>query len=216
MGTMSNVQPVINAISVAATQYKQSLVGKTFLYIFEGNMIEVAYHETEFRHLTGVATKLTAQSFYDKAVNGTLQQNQVFFDMRHPRHLCRRKMRHIQSLSAVTNSALIVLRDVGTATESYHFAFTELNFTLCLGRDMDLATGKPKNDYYIVKSLRDGDTFNQSLYQYECNYIFSRRNDKKFYDTICYSDGKVPIEDLPDGAKAKLSPSLVGIQPDKK
>lgn len=58
---------VINSINVAAAQYKQSLVGRVFLYVFEGNMIEVAYHETEFRHLTGVATKLTAQSFYDKA-----------------------------------------------------------------------------------------------------------------------------------------------------
>lgn len=215
MGTVSNGRSVISAINVAATQYKQNLVGKIFLYVFEGNMIEVAYHETEFRHLTGVATALTAQSFYDKAVNGTLQRNQVSFDARHPRHLCRRKMQHIQNLSAVTNTALIVLKDVGTATETYHFAFTELNFTLCLGRDIDLATGQPKNDYYIVKSLRDGDMFNRSSFQYECNYIFSRQNDKKLYDTICYSDGKVSIRELADGIKEKLSQSVTGIPLDE-
>ena len=60
MGTVSDNQLVINSINVAAAQYKQSLVGRVFLYVFEGNMIEVAYHETEFRHLTGVATNLTA------------------------------------------------------------------------------------------------------------------------------------------------------------
>ena len=215
MGTVSNNRLVINSINVAAAQYKQSLVGRVFLYVFEGSMIEVAYHETEFRHLTGVATKLTAQSFYDKAVSGTLQQSQVFFDTRHPYHLCRRKMRHIQNLSAVTNSALIVLKDVSTSTETYHFAFTELNFTLCLGRDIDLATGQPKNDYYVVKSLRDGDMFNRSLCQYECNYIFSRQNDKKLYDTICYSDGKVSIRELADGIKEKLSQSITGIPLDE-
>ena len=211
MGTVSDNQLVINSINIAAAQYKQSLVGRVFLYVFEGNMIEVAYHETEFRHLTGVATNLTAQSFYDKAVNGILQQNQVFFDARHPRHLCRRKMRHIQNLSAVANTALIVLKDVSTATETFHFAFTELNFTLCLGRDIDLVTGQPKNDYYIVKSLRDGDMFNRSLYQYECNYIFSRQNDERLYDTICYSDGKASVEDLADEVKAKLSPSIIEV-----
>ena len=197
MGTILNKQPIIQTIKRAASQYKQNLVGKTFLYVFEGHMIEVAYHAEEFRHLTGVATqKLTALSFYDKAIDGTLQESQIYFDERHRIHLCKRKMKHIQNLSSVTNSALIVLEDVGSATETFHFAFTELKFTLCLGRDIDPATGKQKNDYYIVKSLRDGDMFDRSLHQYECNYIFSRQNDKKFYDTLCYSDGKVNIQSL--------------------
>lgn len=210
MGTIPNKARIIQTITKAAAQYKQHLVGKTFLYIFEGRMIEVAYHAEEFRHLTGVAARgLTARSFYDKAVDGTLQENQIYFDANHRLHLCKRKMRHIQNLASVTNSALIVLEDASTETETYHFAFTELKFTLCLGRDVDLATGKLKNNYYIVKSLRDGDMFDRSIHQYECNYIFSRQNDKSFYDTLCYSDAKIRIHDLPDEIKAKLASSLI-------
>lgn len=216
MGAVPNKKPIIHAIKAAAIQYKQNLVGRTFLYIFEGRIIEVAYHKEEFRHLTGVATKgLTALSFYDKAVDGTLQENQIYFDARHRLHLCKRKMKHIQNLSCVTNSALIVLEDVGTETETFHFAFTELKFTLCLGRDIDLASGNQKNDYYIVKSLRDGDMFDHSLRQYECNYIFSRQNDEKLYSTLCYSDGKADIQNLPDEAKAKLSPMLLGAESER-
>lgn len=210
MGTISSKARIIQTIISAAAQYKKHLVGKTFLYVFEGHMIEVAYHAEEFRHLTGVATRgLTARSFYDKAVDGTLQENQVYFDTKHQLHLCKRKMRHIQNLVSVTNSALVVLKDVSTKTETYHFAFTELSFTLCLGRDVDLSTGNLKNNYYIVKSLRDGDMFNRNVLQYECNYIFSRQTDKSFYDTLCYSDGKVMICDLSDKIKAKLAASLI-------
>ena len=158
MGTTPNKARIIQTITSAAVQYKQHLVGKTFLYVFEGRMIEVAYHAKEFRHLTGVAARgLTALSFYDKAVDGTLQESQIYFDVNHRFHLCKRKMKHIQNLASVANSALIVLEDAGTATETYHFAFTELKFTLCLGRDIDPVTGSQKSDYYIVKSLRDGD-----------------------------------------------------------
>lgn len=173
-------------------------------------MIEVAYHALEFRHLTGVATRgLTALSFYNKAIAGTLQESQICFDARHPFHLCKRKLKHIQSLSSVTNSALIVLKDVASSTETFCFAFTDLNFTLCLGLDMDPVTGNQKSNYYVVKSLRDGDMFDRSLCQYECNYIFSRHNDKTIYDTLCYSDGKVPIQNLSDEIKAILDPSFL-------
>ena len=78
-----------------------------------------------------------------------------------------------------------------------------------------MATGQPKNDYYVVKSLRDGDMFNRSLCQYECNYIFSRQNDKKLYDTICYSDGKVSIRELDEGIREKLAQSVTGIPLDE-
>ena len=210
MGTTPNKARIIQTITSAAVQYKQHLVGKTFLYVFEGRMIEVAYHAKEFRHLTGVAARgLTALSFYDKAVDGTLQESQIYFDVNHRFHLCKRKMKHIQNLASVANSALIVLDDAGTATETYHFAFTELKFTLCLGRDIDPVTGSQKSDYYIVKSLRDGDMFDRSVHQYECNYIFSRKNDQKLYDTPCYSDGKVSIHDLPEDVKTKLLPALL-------
>lgn len=44
--------------------YRKHLVGKRFLYVFEGRYIEVLYKAANFRHLTGVATNLSAKKFY--------------------------------------------------------------------------------------------------------------------------------------------------------
>lgn len=209
MGNTPNKEPILTAIINAARLYKKNLVGKTFFYVFEGNFIEVVFHEEEFRHLTGVTTQnLTAKSFFSKAANGTLRQAQIDFDARHPYHLCKRKIKHIQNLSRVINCDVIVLKDISTDTEAYQFGFTELHFDLCLGSDRDIQTKKLKNEYYIVKSLRDGDGFDKAATQYECNYIFCKMNNERLYHTLCYTDGKTSIEDLSEDIRQLLDPSL--------
>lgn len=208
MRTSFGTQDAARIITAAAASYKSNMVGRVFLYVFEGQFIEVTYRAKEFRHLTGVGTTLGANDFYKAAVKGTLTPNQLLFDNRHPADLCRRKMLHIQNLPAVTNSDLIVLETVGTQSKSYEFGFTELRFTLCLDKDLD-ASGNPKSNYYIVQSLRDGDSFSRSGQQYECNYIFSKQNSTALYDTMNYSDGKVSLNDLPEAVKAKLEPVLL-------
>jgi len=204
MGNIPNKAQILHSITAGAKLYKQHLMGKNFLYVFENQFIEVAYHADEFKHLTGVATNISARSFFKKALDGTLRENQIGFDQNHKLHFCKRKMKHIQSLQYTINSELIVLKTFYTSSEIYQFALTDLNFTLCLGRDLDIKTKVPKNDYYIVKSLRDGDNFNRGLYQYECNYIFSKQNDQPFYDKINYSDGKVDIDSLPIAVRNKI------------
>lgn len=117
-------------------------------------------------------------------------------------------MRHIQNLPAVVNSDLIVLETLGTHSKTYEFGFTELNFTLCLDKDLD-AQGNARSNYYIVQSLRDEDSFSRSGQQYECNYIFSKQNDQLLYDTLNYSDGTINMNDLPEGVKNKLCSALL-------
>lgn len=165
-------------------------------------------HATEFRHLIDVGTTLPADEFYRVAVRQQLTPNQLLFDARHPVDLCRQKMQHIQNLPAVVNSDVSILEPIGTQTKSYEFGFTELNFTLCLDKDLD-ASGNPKSSYYIVQSLRDGDSFSRSGKQYECNYIFSKQTSQKLYDTMNYSDGKISMNDLPEAVKDKLEPALL-------
>lgn len=198
---------ITNTIISAASLYKENMVGKTFLYVFEGQWIEVNYRSRDFLHLTGVATSLSAASFYRKAVNGTLRHNQIYFTQRHPYDLCQRKMAYIERLSAVTNTDLVILKEVTTDTASYQFGVTELAFLLCLDRDLD-DDGIARSNYYIARSLRADDGFSRSADAYEVNYIFSKRNDEKLYQQISYSDGKWGIHDLPEAALAKLSPSL--------
>lgn len=200
---------VLRAIISAAEMYSTQMVNRTFLYVFEGRHIEVTYRAKEFRHLTGVKTSLSAIDFYRNAVNKTLTPEQIEFDpQRHPYDLCLHKSRYIQHLLAVTNSDLIILEDVSTGHARFQFGLTELNFTLCLDRDLDF-NGQPKSHYYIAISLRHGDAFDRSGAQYECNCIFSKDKDKGLYDTLCYSDGKVAIQVLPEEVRQKLDPALL-------
>lgn len=107
----------------------------------------------------------------------------------------------------MTNSPVIVLEKITTDTTVYEFGLTELKFTLCLNKDTD-ANGNVKSNYYVVKSLRDGDCFSRSGDHHKCEFIFSKRNNKKLYDTLCYADGTIDVKDLSDEIKVKLSPDF--------
>lgn len=64
MGKQQDREKIVQEIKVAADLYRKHLVGKRFLYVFEGRYIEVLYKAANFRHLTGVATNLSAKKFY--------------------------------------------------------------------------------------------------------------------------------------------------------
>ncbi len=58
MGKQQDREKIVQEIKVAADLYRKHLVGKRFLYVFEGRYIEVLYKAANFRHLTGVATNV--------------------------------------------------------------------------------------------------------------------------------------------------------------
>ena len=63
MGKQQDREKIVQEIKIAADLYRKHLVGKRFLYVFEGRYIEVLYKAANFRHLTGVATNLPQKSF---------------------------------------------------------------------------------------------------------------------------------------------------------
>ena len=67
MGKQQDREKIVQEIKIAADLYRKHLVGKRFLYVFEGRYIEVLYKAANFRHLTGVATNLSAKKFYSYA-----------------------------------------------------------------------------------------------------------------------------------------------------
>ena len=94
MGKQQDREKIVQEIKVAANLYRKHLVGKRFLYVFEGRYIEVLYKAANFRHLTGVATNLSAKKFYSYAAKKMLQASQIFFTSQHPFSLCKRKIKH--------------------------------------------------------------------------------------------------------------------------
>lgn len=79
MGKQQDREKIVQEIKVAADLYRKHLVGKRFLYVFEGRYIEVLYKAANFRHLTGVATNLSAKKFYSYAANANYAQTECQF-----------------------------------------------------------------------------------------------------------------------------------------
>ena len=71
MGKQQDREKIVQEIKVAADLYRKHLVGKRFLYVFEGRYIEVLYKAANFRHLTGVATNLSEGFMLEEIVTDT-------------------------------------------------------------------------------------------------------------------------------------------------
>lgn len=203
-----NIEKIITEIESAAQMYKEHLVGRRFLYVFEGRYIEVIYKTQNFRHLTGVETNLPAKRFYRNAVNHALQTGQIFFNKKHPYSLCVKKIKHIGEVAILAGSESFMLEEIKTDTQSYKFGTTDLNFTLCMNRELD-DQGNEKGDCYVVQSLRDEDCFKKSKDAYVVTHIFSRSNDGKKYTDLLYMDKSADMQSLPDAIRELIDESLI-------
>lgn len=198
---------IVQAINNAAELYKNHLVGKRFMYVFECRYIEVIYKAANFRHLTGVATNLSAKAFYRFAANKQLQANQIYFTAQHSYDLCKKKIKHINQLSNLAGSESFMLEEIITNTKTYKFGTTNLNFTLCLAKEID-DKGNEKGDCFVVESLRDEDCFSKSKTAFNITHIFSKSNDMKKYTDILYMDSSTSLDDLPEAILEMLSDEL--------
>ena len=199
---------IAKQIGSAADLYRQKLVGKRFLYVFDGRYIEVIYKAENFRHLTGVATNLSAKRFYSYAARKILSASDFWFNSVHPYDLCVRKVQHIQEVANMAESECFMLEEIKTDTMSYKFGTTDLKFSLCMNREQD-DEGNVKGDCYVVQSLRDEDCFSKSKDAYTVTCIISRPNDAKEYSELLYLDTSCDQKGLPDAVKAMLSEELL-------
>lgn len=192
-------------INEAAKLYRTNLVGKSFMYVFDGRFIEVIYKAVNFKHLTGVDTQLSALEFYRLASKGRLQANQIGFSARHPYRLCQRKVAHIGQLATLAMAESFILEDVTTQTQTFKFGTTDLNFSVLMNE---------RSGCFVAESLRDEDCFTKSDNVHTVTHIFSRPNDTKEYDELLYRDKAHGGDDLPDEVlKLLAAPALAEVMP---
>lgn len=101
-----------------------------------------------------------------------------------------------------------MLEEIVTTTKTYKFGTTDLNFTLCLNKELD-DQGNEKGDCFVIESLRDEDCFSKSKTAYTVTHIFSRPNDKKRYTDLLYLDKNMTLSNLPEEIKVMLDESLL-------
>lgn len=198
---------IVCEINKAVQLYKEHLIGKKFIYVFDGRYIEVCYKAENFRHLTGVETNLSAKRFYQYAVKKQLQSSQIYFTSRHPYKLCKRKIKHICEIALLASTENFMLEEISTNTKSYKFGATNLNFTLCMNKEYD-QNGQEKSECYIVESLRDEDCFSKSKTVYEVSYILSKDNVAKKYTDLLFMDKRLNMRNLSDEIASMIEDEL--------
>lgn len=208
MSKKNDKEHIVKEICKAAKLYKANLVGKRFLYVFDGRYIEVLYKNVNFKHLTGVECNMSAADFYKNALKNRLQSPQIYFSASHPYSLCKRKIKHLCEISVLASSENFMLEEIATETRTYKFGTTDLNFSLCMNKEYD-SYGNEKGDCYIVESLRDEDCFSRSKSAYTVTHILSKDNDSASYTDLLFMDKSVTLDDLPAPAREMLHGQLL-------
>lgn len=166
---------LVNRIRNAAKKYKNHLVGKTFLFVYENGYIEVMFTTKAFFHLTGVNSRLSAVDFYKHAVmeNG-LRASEIFFDSDHPFDFANLKTQCLKDLYKITIQDAFIADGVITATADYELAVTDLKITLCLGEDTDI-NGNVISGRWVPYSFRVEEIDNNRLNDlYEVKFVFCK------------------------------------------
>lgn len=141
----------------AAAVYSRELAGKTFLYVYGDEYIEVTFPIDNFLHLTGVETNSSAKEFYRNAKRGKLTDKQFYFSQRHPFSNAKKKLPCLKRLPELTQDFVCILKDMQTLTITYRLSITNLEFTLGLTENTD-AHGNKINNYFLPMSLRVEDS----------------------------------------------------------
>jgi len=198
----------LSDLFIVSQEYKNKMVGKIFMYVFDNRYIEVYFKADNFKHLTDVASSLTPNQFYQNSVDRTLTTGQIDFNSRHPYRLAKNKLRHLSNFFDSLTSECFMQEDITTDSGSYKFGTTEMNFSLLLIEDINLTTKVKRSDYYIAKSLRDKDCFDKSRAVHSVTHIFVRNNDEKKYSNALYIDSNFKSQ-VPQEVKEKLADNVL-------
>ena len=111
---------VKNTIIEYARQYKAYFVDYDYLIcsdVFKNaDYYIVQAHETNFKHLTGVSSGISAREFFDKCYNGTLEENDFSVTKKgvpdkNAKGTIRRKMKALPGIIGIFNAETIVEED---------------------------------------------------------------------------------------------------------
>lgn len=185
---IENKKEITSKIIEIAALYKEKLIGKTFLILFEGKSVEIMFKAENFLHLCGVDTNLYAKDFYKNAIKGTLKPYQIGFSDIHPYVFASIKMQNFENAINMLNEDALMITDISTQSKHYKLGTTNLNLLLCFDEQLD-DNDEPINEILVPYSLRieeiDNSKFNNI---YEVDYVLSKVTNTKEYTNIEYGN----------------------------
>jgi hypothetical protein len=179
---------IIQRITNAAKYYKENVVGKTFLFLFEGNSVEVMFKSNNFMHLCGVDTRLYAKEFLRKAARGQLHRQEISFSPIHPYSLADIKTSHLMDTLHLMNLESLMITDISTKSRSYRLGTTDLKIVLCFDSQLD-NEGNAIGNVLVPYSLRVEEIDNSRFDKiYEVDYVLSKKTGVREYNHIEYGE----------------------------
>lgn len=191
---------------MAAKIYKEKLLDKSFMFVYNNEFIEIIFKRNNFKHLTGVNSTLSANQFFRNALMFRIFPSQIKFDSYHPYKLAIEKLTYINKINELMYKQCVVLKDISTQTCKYTFGSTNLYFVLLFEKEIN-EQGNLLSSKLIVKSLRGDSCIDKANTKYFVDYIFSKDSNSNKYNKICYYRN-LQIE-LPRDLIIKLDKSII-------
>lgn len=195
---------IVKKIHSAAKMYKNHFIGKTYMFVYDNQFVEVVFKKSSFLHLTGVETKLSAEDFYKHALRkNQLRPSEFFFSTSHPYRLAVRKINCLDRLYELTVDDVLITTDITTTTFSYHLGVTNLEFVICLGDDVN-KQGQIASSCKIPYSFRV-ESIKNSKYDklFDVTHIFVKSTNDDKYRNLTFGNLD-NIENLPDDIRNKI------------
>lgn len=191
----------------AAIVFKEKMIGRTFLFVFNNMGIEVIFKRCNFPHLCGVNSPLHKDEFFRRCLSQTLKYNEITFKFDQNKRTANEKLDVISNISSIVSQDTFALENITTNSSGYKFGITDCKITICLCNDTD----KNGNTLpiYVVKSLRAGDSFKKSQTQFIVDAVLSRPNTTKIYDKVNFKDKNFDLRNIPTQYLINVSQSLL-------
>ena len=180
---------IIRRIHRSALKYKEIFVGNTYMFVFNNDYVEVMFKKSSFMHLTGVASCLKADDFYNHALTERgLRPGEIFFNEDHPYDLADKKTSILIGLGDITIKDSSVVMDIETKTFSYKLGVANLEFTVCLGDDKN-SQGEIQGNCKVPYSFRvEGIENSKSDKIYSVSHVLKKKTCDKKYHILTYGD----------------------------
>lgn len=180
---------IIRRIHRSALKYKEIFVGNTYMFVFNNDYVEVMFKKSSFMYLTGVASCLKADDFYNHALTERgLRPGEIFFNEDHPYDLADKKTSILIGLGDITIKDSSVVMDIETKTFSYKLGVANLEFTVCLGDDKN-SQGEIHGNCKVPYSFRvEGIENSKSDKIYSVSHVLKKKTGEKKYHILTYGD----------------------------
>ncbi|MCX6054529.1 MAG: PBECR4 domain-containing protein [Chloroflexi bacterium] len=155
-----------------AKKYKSQLLNKTILFVYRNekgiiDYIEAKFEEKNFRHLTGVETRLKPGDFFNNCINHSLGANSFVATSTTPLKL------------SVFNT-LVQLPSISASIGEFNGANPRLQCEIIIAKyQMVLGLKRQNKFYFPVTLLKEGNHFDCMKSQHPILITFTREGDSE-------------------------------------